>query len=277
MHLDSIHVYPIKSCGGVSLEHATLVERGLEHDRRFMLVDENGRFVTLRTEPRLPFVALAIRENGYGVRFPDGEELLLPRHPDEGELREVTVWGDTLRARVLPDASAAFSRFLGRAVSLVHQPDETVRPVKPSRARPSDQVSLADAYPLLLMSRASVDDLSARVGRPMDMRRFRPNLVFRGGEPYMEDFFAEVRIGEVTFRGPKGCSRCVATTIDPEDGTKSVEPLRTLAKYRRSEGEVYLGMNLLHDGPGSLSVGDPLTVIREHAERALGAAASSGS
>jgi len=269
MKIDEIRVYPIKSCGGVSLEQAELGARGLEHDRRFMLVDDADRFVTLRTEPTLPFVDMTIEADGYRATFPRGRSIVLPFRPMSGERRTVVVWNDQVEAIVLGEASDAFSDFLGRSIRVVHLPDDVVRPVKPSRARPGDQVSFADAYPLLLMSLASIADLSHRVGRPMDMRRFRPNLVVDGAEPYAEDYFAELRVGEITFRGPKACSRCVATTIDPVDGSKSVEPLRTLAGYRRANGEVFLGMNLIHDGPGQLRRGDSLEVIRRHTERAF--------
>lgn len=277
MHLEDIRVYPIKSCGGISLESANLEARGLEHDRRFMLVDANDRFVTLRSEPTLPFVALAIEGDRYRVTFPDGRSLTIAASDEGTERRRVVVWDDSVEATVLAEASDAFSEFLGATVRLVHLPDDVIRPVNPKRAREGDQVSFADAYPLLLMSRASVEDLSSRVGRTMDMRRFRPNLVFGGGEPYVEDFFAEVAIGSLTFRGPKACSRCVATTIDPDDGTKSVEPLRTLARYRRANGEVFLGMNLIHDSTGRIAIGDRIDVLRRHRDAAFGTTPTSSS
>jgi len=277
VRIDDIRVYPIKSCGGISLTEATLDARGLEHDRRFMVVDEHDRFVTLRTEPTLPAVELAIDAEHYRVRFPGGRELQLPVDPSGAGRRRVRVWDDDVEADEIVAASEAFSDYLHRRIRLVHLPTDVVRPVNPKRARPGDEVSFADAYPLLLMSRSSVSDLSVRVGREMDMRRFRPNLVLADSPAYEEDFFARVRIGDLTFRGPKACSRCVATTIDPITGTKSVEPLRTLAGYRRAHGEVFLGMNLIHDGPGTLRVGSAVTVTERHAERAFGEApASSG-
>jgi uncharacterized protein YcbX len=143
-------------------------------------------------------------------------------------------------------------------VSLLYMPDSERRAVNPNRARPGDIVSFADAYPLLLISEASLAALNQRLDAPVEMRRFRPNLVISGCEPYAEDGFSALSIGPLTFRGVKRCERCVVTTVDPATAEQGKEPLRTLARYRQSEGKVWFGMNLIHDGPGTLRLGDPV-------------------
>ena len=270
MRIASIHVHPIKSCRGVDVAEARIDARGLVHDRRYMIVDEDGRFVSLRTDPTLTLVTLAIEPNDFVLRAPGEPELRVPHALAVGPRVRATVWSDTVDALEHPGGSALFSRVLGRAVRLVHMPESSERAVNPARAKPTDRVGFADAYPVLLLGRASVDDLSAHVGRPMEMTRFRPNLVLEGAEPYAEDRFAELRIGHVTFRGPKACDRCVATTVDPSTAQSDVEPLRTLARIRRANGKVWLGMNLIHDGPGVVHVGDAVTIIRMHESPAFG-------
>lgn len=266
MHLDAIYVHPIKSCRGVALPEAVLDDRGLVHDRRYMLVDEAGRFISLRSEPRLAKVHVVIEEDGYRVTPGDQGGFELPFGFEEGPSREVSIWDDRVEARVHEAGSSAMSKFLGVRVWLVHMPNSTRRRVDPRFARADDQVGFADAYPLLMLSRATIDDVSRRVGARMEMARFRPNLVLAGVEAYQEDLMAELRIGEVSFRGPKACSRCVATTVDPRTGVSGLEPLRTLAGYRREKGKIWLGMNLVHDSHGRIRVGDPVEIVREYVE-----------
>ncbi|HEY1534819.1 MAG TPA: MOSC domain-containing protein, partial [Polyangiaceae bacterium] len=142
---------------------------------------------------------------------------------------------------------------------LVYMTDTEHRLVNPARARAGDIVSFADGYPFLLISEASLEDLNARLDEPITMDRFRPNIVVSGTEPYAEDGYSQVRLGELWFRGVKRCDRCVVTTIDPLTGERGSEPLRTLAKYRLEDQRVWFGMNLIHDGTGMLRVGDPVT------------------
>ncbi len=166
------------------------------------------------------------------------------------------MWDSSGHALRHPEGSRWFSEFLGDEVSLLYMPDEERRAVTPKRARPSDIVSFADAYPLLLVSEASLSDLNRRLSTPLDMRRFRPNLVVSGCEPYAEDAISTLRIGSVSFRAVKRCERCVVTTVDPDTAERGHEPLRTLARYRSAEGKVWFGMNLIHDDAGVLHSGD---------------------
>jgi uncharacterized protein YcbX len=166
------------------------------------------------------------------------------------------VWDDVGSALCHAEGSRWFSDFLNEDVRLVYMPDSERRAVNPKRARPNDIVSFADAYPLLLISEASLADLNSRLPQPVEMRRFRPNLVLADCEPFAEDRFTTLSIGEVSFRGVKRCERCSVTTVDPATGERGKEPLRTLAQYRLEHGKVWFGMNLIQDGPGELWVGD---------------------
>jgi len=254
VHLSSLHIYPIKSCGGLSLERASLDARGLAHDRRFMLVDDAGVFVTQREEP-----AMALFHCGF-----DGDDVMvshdamgaihIPLHGD-GERVEVRVWKDKVSAILCPEASAYFRRALDRSVRLVRLPEDATRVANPARAGAGHLVSFADGYPLLLTSKASLADLEARAGREFSMRRFRPNLVVSGLPAWAEDELTSFTVGDVAMRAVKPCERCAITTVDPLTGGRDEEPLRTLASFRKHDGKVRFGVNVVHDEPGELEVG----------------------
>jgi uncharacterized protein YcbX len=263
VQLSGIFIYPIKACAGIALQHADVVERGLSHDRRYMIVDSAGKFVTQRQLPQLCRVTTALEGSQLIVAGPNRNTLELPLALERSAGFEATayeVWGSQGSALRHPRGSRWFSDYLGADVSLVYMPDDERRAVNPARARPGDIVSFADGYPLLLISEASLAELNRRLDFPLEMRRFRPNLVISGCEPHAEDGFQDLRIGALTFRGVKRCDRCVVTTIDPETGDKGKEPLRTLAQYRLEDGKVWFGMNLIHDGAGTLHVGDTVSV-----------------
>lgn len=254
--LSGLFIYPIKACAGIALPRAAVVERGLASDRRYMVVDRNGRFVSQRERPQLCLVQTAREGEQLVVSAPSISSLGLPSALHAGERVAFQVWSSRGSALRHDEGSRWFSELLGDEMQLVYMPDDERRPVNPARARPGDVVSFADAYPFLLISEASLADLNARLDEPLEMRRFRPNLVLSGVEPYAEDRMTRLRIGSVSFRGVKRCDRCSVTTVDPETGARGKEPLRTLAKYRLEEGKVWFGMNLIHDQQGELVVGD---------------------
>ncbi|HXK20759.1 MAG TPA: MOSC N-terminal beta barrel domain-containing protein [Polyangiaceae bacterium] len=264
MRLSGLFVYPIKACGGIALDHADVVERGLAFDRRYMLVDRTGTFITQREVPRLCLATTAFERDNIVVSAPGALPLALPRALQAGggfERQVYQVWDSFGNALRHPDGSRWFSEFLNDDVSLVYMPDSERRDVNPARARPGDIVSFADSYPMLLISEASLSDLNARLESPVEMRRFRPNLVISECEPYAEDTFAALQIGGLAFRGVKRCERCVVTTVDPETGERGKEPLRTLSHYRLQDNKVWFGMNLIHDSAGTLRVGDAVKVM----------------
>lgn len=263
IRVTALHLYPVKSCRGVSVDAVELDRRGPAGDRRWMVVDEDGRFVSQRDEPRLALVDVAVTGGMLVLAAGDLTSLALPETIDRGPRVEVEVWRDRVPAIEHEEGSRFMSDFLGRALRLVHMPDDVERPVSPARAKPGDIVGFADAYPLLVISEESLAELNARLDTPIAMARFRPNVVVAGGAPFVEDSFARVQIGGVSFRGPKRCDRCSVTTVDPETGERGKEPLATLATFRREGNDVFFGMNLIHDGPGTLRVGDSVEPLRD--------------
>jgi hypothetical protein len=182
--------------------------------------------------------------------------LSLPVAHDEGARRDVTVWRTTVPAAVHREGSEWISAYLSRALDLVYLPDDVQREINPKYAAPGDHVSFADGYPLLLASEGSLAELNTRLAAPLPMRRFRPNVTISGAPPWDEETWPAVQIGALSFRAPKPCERCVMTTIDPATAEKGPEPLRTLAAYRKREGAVWFGMNLVPDDEGQLAIGD---------------------
>jgi uncharacterized protein YcbX len=258
VQLSGLFVYPIKACAGIALERAAVVARGLALDRRYMLIDRSDRFVTQREVPRLCLVSTALEDSRLLLAAPGAPTLTLPQALDEAENERTgyQVWDDTGSALCHNAGSRWFSDFLNDDVRLVYMPESERRAVNPKRARAGDIVSFADAYPFLVISEASLADLNSRLEAPLEMRRFRPNLVLAGCEPFAEDAFKTLSIGNVSFRAVKRCDRCAVTTVDPITGERGKEPLRTLARYRQAEGKVWFGMNLIHDGSGELRLGD---------------------
>jgi uncharacterized protein YcbX len=261
LYLSALHIYPIKSAAGCTVQAWDVDSFGLRHDRRWMVIDRQGHFITQRTHPRLALVRPAIDGDTLRVTTPGMPPLELPLEPGPCVTTMAVVWRDTCEAVWAGERPAAwFSEALGTPCSLVHMPVETVRPADPAFAPPGVRVSFADAFPFLLISEESLEDLNARLPAPLPMNRFRPNLVIRGEGPYVEDSLTAFRLGGIEFRVVKPCDRCVVTTTDQETTERGVEPLRTLATYRKVGGEVMFGQNVVHLGTGRLSVGAPLLV-----------------
>lgn len=258
--VSALYVYPVKSCRGIQVQEWPVAPRGFSADRRWMIVDASGTFVTQRELPQLALVGTAFAGEKLRLTAPGLPELELPLTHENGESRELKVWQDLAVGVAHARGSAWFSDYLRAPHELVYMPEHHHRQVNPARAKPSDIVSFADAYPFLLISEASLADLNARLEKPITMGRFRPNIVISGCEPFAEDGYARVRIGEIAFRGPKRCERCVVTTIDPMTGEGGQEPLRTLAKFRLDNQQVWFGMNLIHDNVGVLRAGDAVEI-----------------
>jgi uncharacterized protein YcbX len=262
--VEALHVYPVKGCRGIALARAHVEARGIRHDRRWMFVDEHGMFLTQRTVHELARVDVAIEGDALVLAAPAKGmgPLRLSLRPPGGPRRSVTVWRDTVEALDGgPEATAWASALVGVPASLVHMPDDTRRAVKPAYARPDDIVGFADAFPLLLATTASLDDLNARMERPLPMNRFRPNVVLGGCTAWEEDGWTRVRVGAIEMRVPKGCDRCVVTTIDQATAERGAEPLRTMASFRRRDDAVWFAVNAIPDGLGEIAVGDALTVL----------------
>jgi uncharacterized protein YcbX len=262
MNVCTLTIYPVKSLGGIEVKTARVTDRGLEYDRRWMLVDEQNRFISQRELPQMALLRPELTPAGLIINYMvDNSRLLVPYKPQTAEFIPVTIWDDSVIAqKVSPLADAWFSKILGRACTLVYMPDDCRRLVDPGYAD-NKITSLSDAYPSLMISQATFDDLSKRVGMPIQANRFRPNIVFSGGHPFIEDEMARFTINGIRFYGVKLCARCPIPGIDQQTGVSGKEPLKTLATYRRRANNIYVGQNLVHDGEGIISVGDEIKVV----------------
>jgi len=260
--LSGLFFYPVKSLTGLGLERAPVDERGIRYDRHWMLVDGQGRFLSQRELPAMTRIKTQLAPGVLRLKAPGMPDLDLDLDGERGKRLDVQVWRDSCQA-YFEGASAAnwLSQYLEVDCRLVSMPRQTLRPVDQRYAEPRDQVGFADGFPFLLISQASLDDLNSRLDAPLPMRRFRPNLVVAGCESYAEDRWKRIRIGGISFRVAKPCSRCVITTIDPDTALKGQEPLRTLGGYRREGNQVYFGQNLIHDQPGELHTGMPVEIL----------------
>ena len=263
IQVSSLHVYPIKSCRGISLGEAEVTATGFADDRQWLVVDRNGVFMTQRDWPALARVSVVVAEGGLSIQV-DGMALLDVEVPDPtASVYPVTIWKDDCRVVTAGSAAAEwFTDFLGAPCRLVRMPDSTVRQVDLGYAEEGDRVGFADGFPFLLISQASLDELNGRLDEPVSMDRFRPNIVVEGCAPHAEDDWLNVTMGEVGFRVVKPCARCVITTTDQVTGAREREPLRTLATYRRIGRKVLFGQNLIHDCAGIIRVGDPVELNR---------------
>lgn len=260
--VSGLFIYPVKSCGGLIVELAAVGATGFELDRRWMVVGEDGRFLSQRKHPRLAQVRARLADDRLVLEAPQMSPLDLALELEDGPPSRVQVWDDECPAIDAGKGAAEwFSRYLGCSVRLVRMTDDDARPLGTSSAQPGDQVSFADGFPFLLISRASLDDLNRRLSLPVPMDRFRPNIVVEGCEPYAEDGWDRLRIGEVDFRVAKACARCNVTTVDQATGERGREPLRTLSTYRTVDGQVLFGQNLVHEGRGVLRVGDSVEAV----------------
>jgi hypothetical protein len=259
--LSGIFVYPVKGARGIALERARVGDRGITHDRRFMITTSEGDLVTQREFPRLALLETAIEPDALVLRAPDQEPLRLPLRPEGRTDRRVRVWDDHCSAVSLGAEPAAYiGDFLGARVEFVYMPDEVERLVDREHAHRKERVGFADAFPFLLASEGSLADLNTRLDEPVLMNRFRPNFVVRGAPPWAEDDWTTFSIGSQTFHARKGCDRCVVTTVDQATGVQGKEPLATLARFRARASKVYFAVNLVAEGAGEVRVGDAVTL-----------------
>ncbi|MFD1872358.1 MOSC domain-containing protein [Hymenobacter bucti] len=268
--LSGLFIYPVKSLGGISLPAADLTPLGLRHDRRWLIVDAQNRFLTQREHAEMALLAVEPAHNGFLLRHGQRPELLPLYVPFEATPERtlfVTIWDDMVFAwRGTPEADEWLSAALGQKCKLVYMSDmvrREVDPDKPELNPAGTLVSFADGYPYLLASEESLAELNARLAKPVPMDRFRPNLVVRGlAAPDAEMQWADFQIGGHAFRSVRGCGRCVVTTIDQATAQKNpaAEPLRTLATYRKQGNKIMFGQNVTGPASGQLRVGDAVVL-----------------
>jgi len=259
----ALHVYPVKGLKGVDVREARATARGLEYDRRFMIVDESGMFRTQRENPKMATVWTDLVDGELVLSAPDVGEVSVPLIPTGPATKRVTVWRSTVDAApVSEDADRFLSDYLGMPCRLMYMPDTTRRLSNPDYAGSDKLVSFADGYAYLLIGEASLADLNKRMatrgGRPLPMNRFGPSIVLAGSDAYAEDTWKEARVGSARLGAAKPCGRCQVTTTDQSTGeVMGPEPLATLSTYRESsEFGVMFGMNYVTLESGIIRVGD---------------------
>jgi uncharacterized protein YcbX len=262
VQVSELNIYPIKSAGQISVASTQLDRFGLSNDRRWMVVDPEGKFITQRQTPRMSLLRVTLSGENLELSAPWMLPLSIPAFPTHGLIKRVTVWKDQCNAIDIGNRVAQWmSRFLSRPCRLVFMPETTKRPVDPDFGDVKDIVSFADGFPVLLISEASLAQLSARLNRPVAMSRFRPNIVVSGCEAFAEDSWNSIQINGVDFRVAKPCARCSMPTIDQDSGQVDREVMTKLAEFRRAaDGKIYLGQNLINQGDGLVHVADEVLI-----------------
>lgn len=271
--LSSLFIYPIKSAAGTRVNQAALTPRGLECDRRYMVVLPSGHFITQRRFPKMALIKPSVlTPSSLRVTAPGMPKLTVEKPTDAADTVDVEVWGDRTTAVSCGSTAAAwFSQFIGTACQLVYMPKTSQRPTDHGKFGADKIVSFADAYPYLLLSDASLEGLNERLVakhvEPISMDRFRPNLVVSGDiAPHAEDDWKKIRIGQATFTVAKPCARCSIPNVNQTTGDRTKEPSRTLATYRTWDTEIWFGQNLLQEisdskNLGTLTVGDEVEIL----------------
>jgi uncharacterized protein YcbX len=236
---------------------------GLENDRRMMVVTPKGEFLTQREHPKLALVTPTLKNDSVTLSAPNFDSVQFVTQKS-GTPTPVNIWKSTgVSAIDQGDETAQwFSDWLGISVRLVHVADGFKRKLNPDYAvSAEDHTGFADGYPILVISEESLHDLNSRLDTPLPMNRFRPNMVVKGCEPFAEDTWKRICIGDIEMALVKPCPRCVVTTIDKETLKKSKEPLKTLNTYRKQEGGAMFGMNVIPLNEDEVKVGMKVEIL----------------
>ena len=259
--LSNIFIYPVKSLAGIQVSNWPVNEKGLLHDRKWMLIDSNNQFLSQRRLPKMALLKTQITDCELILSSSTSGSISLPLNPDDGDDCNITIWKDQCSAKTTTkSADQWLSDFLSIDCKLVYQPDDVVRPVDPDYASATDKVNFSDGFPFLIVSEASLNSLNQAMGLQLPVQRFRPNLVISNCESYAEDSWREITINGIGFRLPKPCSRCSVPTIDIETAQTNKEPLTTLNRLRKWNKHVYFGQNALHNTQGELATGNTVEI-----------------
>lgn len=264
--VSELRVHPVKALHGSTRKQVEIEPWGVAGDRRWMVVDRAGTFVTQRKFPAMAPIAATQGPDGL-VLSSGGKQLVVPLPGPDAATLDATIWRDTVRVASGGMAAAAWlSAVIGIECRLVYLADPRCRPVNPSYGSPADRVNLSDGFPVLLTSLASLADLNRQLPNPVSMSRFRTNIVIQGSEAWAEDRWRRIRIGPVVFRLVKPCQRCTVTTVDQDTGERpdKTEPLLTLSRFRRdTAGRIMFGQNLIPETTGRIGLNDPVEVLEQ--------------
>jgi len=264
--VSQLFIYPIKSLAGIAVNSAKLTDRGFQYDRRWMLVDENNVFFTQREFHQMALLQVELVQNGLKVSHKNNPHLhiTVPCNAETKDTTRVRIWNDECDAQyVNKTVDEWFSEMLSYKCRLVYMPDKAERKLNERYSINREITSFADSHPVLIIGQSSLDDLNNRLAEPLPVNRFRPNIVFTGGEAFEEDLMEHFIINGVNFYGLKLCARCMITTINQDNGVAAKEPLKTLSTYRMKDNNVYFGQNLLYHGEGTISVGNAIELKKK--------------
>ena len=256
--IKNISLYPIKGMAGFSVQEAIVQNDGIANDRNYMLVDKNAKCYTQRESSDMVFFKTRIENGQIVVNFKDNE-IAIPQASKGTSQKKVTIWEHELNADVMEKQfNDWFSDKLDTDVTLVKMNKEHPR-IKKLKVKPfSSEIRFTDGYPFTFLGTASMDLLNSKLEEKLSASRFRSSFLVSTEEAHEEDSWKDFSLGTARFRMVKPCSRCVVTTIDQENGSKTKEPLRTLSTYRKFDNHVNFTMNAICLNPGRVSVGDQI-------------------
>lgn len=274
LSISQLHIYPIKSARGISLETMQLNRKGPECDRRWMVIDHDNNFMTQRNSHKLCLINTQRIDGGLLISADGAGRCSLPT--GGYALKDSSVWGTDVQGQDCGDQAADWiSSFLGKKCRIIYMLDNYSRLVDTEFSSQNEEVGFADGFPLLITSEASLDDFNSKLGDSklgdselndendfkIGMNRFRPNIVITGNAAWAEDQWQKIAIGDIEFSLVKPCSRCIIPSIDPQTANKQMQVNQTLLTYRRRDGKTYFGQNALYDRLGTIHVGDTVRVI----------------
>lgn len=272
INISQLAIYPIKSCAQISVQSTAVDNFGLSMDRRWMVVDECGKFISQRLLPSMCLIKPVLMNTGVQLVAPNMPALQI-NTINNVQAIQVNVWGDSCNVLDCGDEAAIWlSNFLDKKCRLTYFPNDEVRQVDLDYAQQGDKTAFSDGFPFLLLSEASLNDLNRRIKQvdfnqpAIEMRRFRPNIVVSGCEAFAEDNWSRIQIGDIILRVVKPCSRCVIPSINPDTGIRGDEPLNTLKTFRRgvcgqTDQKLYFGQNVIAESTGEFEVGMPVTIL----------------
>jgi uncharacterized protein YcbX len=263
LNLSTISIYPIKSLRGQDIDACVVERMGLENDRRLMVVDPQGMFQTQREHARMALITPILNSGTMTLCAPGMDDVIFEVR-EQGKRMKVEIWDSSGVESIDQESPAAewLSDFLRMPVRLVRIANDYQRKVSAEYSiQPFDQVGFADGFPLLIISQESLNDLNSRMEQPIPMNRFRPNIVVSGTAPFAEDNWKRIRIGPVEMALVKPCARCNVPTINQDTALKGKEPNTTLAKYRKINGKVMFGVNIIPITTGRLQIGDAVEIL----------------
>lgn len=255
--VSELYIHPLKSAAAISVNKARIDAFGFENDRRWMLVDEKGIFLSQRQLPNMCLIKTVVTGTGISLSVPDAKELNITNVTIEQ--RKVNIWGDICNSYDCGDEAANYlSDFLRTKCRLVCIPEDEKRQVDLEYAKKGELTGFSDGFPLLIISQASLDDLNSKLTMPVSMTRFRPNIVVSGVDAFAEDSWVNIEIAGINLRIVKPCSRCAIPSVDPLTAERSPEVIKVLRQYRMRESKVFFGQNVIADSLGMLEVGMPV-------------------